>query len=71
MSAKNSTRWRQVGWIEVNISCPNVHGGGMSFGTSPEAAGAITAAVAPCHEKAAHYQAFAECDGYRLDCKGM
>ena len=34
-----------VGWIEVNISCPNVHGGGMSFGTSPEAAGAITAAV--------------------------
>lgn len=34
-----------VGWIEVNISCPNVHGGGMSFGTSPEAAGNITAAV--------------------------
>lgn len=28
----------QVGWLEVNISCPNVHGGGMSFGTSPEAA---------------------------------
>ena len=35
----------QVGWIEVNISCPNVHGGGMSFGTSCEAAGNITAAV--------------------------
>jgi len=35
----------QVGWIEVNISCPNVHGGGMSFGTSCEAAGKITAAV--------------------------
>ena len=34
-----------VGWIEVNISCPNVHGGGMSFGTSSEAAGAITAVV--------------------------
>ena len=34
-----------VGWIEVNISCPNVHGGGMSFGTSPETAGNITAAV--------------------------
>ncbi len=34
-----------VGWIEVNISCPNVHGGGMSFGTSPEAAENITAAV--------------------------
>ena len=34
-----------VGWIEVNISCPNVHGGGMSFGTSAEAAGQITRAV--------------------------
>ena len=32
----------QVGWLEVNISCPNVHGGGMSFGTSPEAAAAVT-----------------------------
>ena len=28
----------QVGWLEVNVSCPNVHGGGMSFGTSPAAA---------------------------------
>ncbi len=35
----------RIGWFEVNISCPNVHGGGMSFGTSPEAAGAVTAAV--------------------------
>ncbi len=35
----------EVGWIEVNISCPNVHGGGMSFGTSAEAAGEITKAV--------------------------
>ena len=35
----------QVGWLEVNDSCPNVHGGGMSFGTSPEAAGEVTAAV--------------------------
>ncbi len=35
----------QVGWLEVNVSCPNVHGGGMSFGTSPEAAAAVTAAV--------------------------
>ena len=34
-----------VGWFEVNISCPNVHGGGMSFGTSPEMAGKITKAV--------------------------
>ncbi len=35
----------QIGWFEVNISCPNVHGGGMSFGTSPEAAAQVTRAV--------------------------
>ena len=35
----------QVGWLEVNISCPNVHNGGMSFGTSPEAAAEVTRAV--------------------------
>ena len=35
----------QIGWIEVNISCPNVHGGGMSFGTSPEAAAEVTREV--------------------------
>lgn len=35
----------QVGMIEVNVSCPNVHGGGMSFGTSPEAAAEVARAV--------------------------
>jgi dihydroorotate dehydrogenase (NAD+) catalytic subunit len=35
----------QVGWLEVNISCPNVHGGGMAFGTSAENAAAVTRAV--------------------------
>ena len=35
----------QIGWFEVNVSCPNVHGGGMSFGTSPEAAAEVVAAV--------------------------
>ena len=35
----------QVGWIEVNVSCPNVHGGGMSFGTLPESAAQVTKAV--------------------------
>ena len=35
----------QIGWCEVNVSCPNVHGGGMSFGTSPEAAAEVTRAV--------------------------
>jgi dihydroorotate dehydrogenase (NAD+) catalytic subunit len=35
----------QVGWLEINISCPNVHGGGMSFGTDPKQAAAVTKAV--------------------------
>jgi len=35
----------QVGWLEVNVSCPNVHGGGMSFGTSPQAAAEVVSAV--------------------------
>lgn len=36
---------KQVGWLEVNVSCPNVHGGGMSFGTDPKAAAQVTEAV--------------------------
>ena len=36
---------RHIGWFEINISCPNVHGGGMAFGTSPKAAEEVTAAV--------------------------
>ena len=35
----------QVGWLEVNVSCPNVHGGGMSFGTCPESAAEVVKAV--------------------------
>ena len=35
----------QVGWLEVNVSCPNVHGGGMSFGTEPASAAEVTRAV--------------------------
>lgn len=35
----------QVGWLEINISCPNVHGGGMAFGTDPKAAAQVTRAV--------------------------
>ena len=38
-------REEQIGWLEVNVSCPNVHGGGMSFGTDPEAAAGVTRAV--------------------------
>ncbi len=40
-----------IGWFEVNVSCPNVHGGGMSFGTSPEAAAEVTAAVRKVTDK--------------------
>ena len=35
----------QVGWLEVNVSCPNVHGGGMSFGTDPRQAALVTSSV--------------------------
>lgn len=38
-------REEQIGWLEVNISCPNVHGGGMAFGTSASEAAKVTAAV--------------------------
>lgn len=41
----------QIGWLEINVSCPNVHGGGMSFGTEPEAAAAVTRAVRKASSK--------------------
>lgn len=41
----------QVGWLEVNVSCPNVHEGGMSFGTDPAAAAAVTKAVRAAAKK--------------------
>ena len=44
-------REAQVGWLEVNISCPNVHGGGMSFGTDPAAAAEVTKAVKAVTQK--------------------
>ena len=44
-TCKKLDKQPQVGWLEVNISCPNVHGGGMSFGTDPKAAAEVTAAV--------------------------
>lgn len=50
-SCKKLDACEQVGWLEVNVSCPNVHGGGMSFGTCPDAAAEITRAVkAVCHK---------------------
>ena len=44
-TCEKSDKESQVGWFEVNISCPNVHGGGMSFGTSPKMAAEVTKAV--------------------------
>ncbi len=35
----------QIGWFEVNVSCPNVHGGGISFGTVPESAASVVKAI--------------------------
>lgn len=40
-----------IGWFEVNISCPNVHGGGLAFGTSAEGAAKITKAVRAATKK--------------------
>ncbi len=40
-----------IGWLEVNISCPNVHGGGMSFGTDPKAANEVTKSVRAVTDK--------------------
>lgn len=40
-----------IGWFEINISCPNVHDGGLSFGTSPENAAAVTRAVRRATDK--------------------
>lgn len=41
----------QVGILEVNVSCPNVHGGGMSFGTDPSCAAEVTRAVKAVTQK--------------------
>lgn len=44
-SAAKLDKQPQVGWLEINISCPNVHCGGMSFGTDPDCAAEVTRAV--------------------------
>ena len=41
----------QIGWFEVNISCPNVHGGGLAFGTSAKNAAEVTKAVKKVTDK--------------------
>lgn len=42
---ENSACSDMIGWYEVNVSCPNVHGGGMSFGTDPESAASVVRAA--------------------------
>ncbi len=49
--AEKLNQMEQIGWYEVNISCPNVHGGGMSFGTDPKLAAEVTKAVKAVSEK--------------------
>ena len=61
----------QVGWLEVNISCPNVHGGGMSFGTDPKAAASVTRAVKDAVKKARHRQALAQRHEHCKHCQGL
>ncbi|NLC72289.1 MAG: dihydroorotate dehydrogenase, partial [Ruminococcaceae bacterium] len=50
-AAQRLSAQEQVGIVEVNISCPNVHAGGMAFGTSPDAAAEVTAAVKKVSKK--------------------
>ena len=50
-AAEKLSREEQVGWLEVNISCPNVRCGGMSFGTNPKAAAEVTRAVRAVTDK--------------------
>ena len=49
--AERFSREGQVGILEVNISCPNVHHGGMAMGTSPERAAEVTRAVKAVAQK--------------------
>ena len=42
---ENSSLSEMIGWYEINISCPNVHGGGMSFGTDPAMAASVVRAA--------------------------
>ena len=48
----NSELSDMIGWYEINISCPNVHGGGMSFGTDPAMAASVVRAVRWASDKA-------------------
>lgn len=45
LTCEKLDKCQQIGWFEVNISCPNVHNGGMSFGTEPDSAAEVVRAV--------------------------
>lgn len=49
--AERIAECEQVGWLEINISCPNVHGGGMAMGADPKMAAAVTKAVRKVTQK--------------------
>lgn len=57
----------QVGIIEVNVSCPNVHNGGMAYGVCPESAAEVTAAVKAVTAKPVYIKPEPQCDRYRRD----
>ena len=57
------SRWASS---RVNVSCPNVHGGGMAFGTCAESAAEVTRAVRAVTNQARLYQAEPQRDGHRL-----
>ena len=61
----------QVGLIEVNVSCPNVHGGGMAFGTCAESAAEVTRAVKAVTTKPVYIKLSAQCDGHRVHRKSL
>ena len=64
-------REEQVAIIEVNVSCPNVRHGGMSFGTSAEAAAEVTRAVKAVTTKPVFIKLVAQRYGHRLDRPGV
>ncbi len=45
MLAERMEEADNVGWLELNVSCPNVHGGGLAFGTDPKNVAEVTREV--------------------------
>ena len=60
-----------VGIIELNISCPNVHGGGMSFGTDPRTAASVVEAVKRCVTKPVYVKCTPQCPDLVTMCRAL